>query len=204
MKNKKNILILILGLILIILTILICLGYTESFDTFCYNLVTLNMNDTWTNIFKVITFLGSTLFIVLAGIFFFVFFLLKGEKNKSFLISGTLIISTILNNLIKIIIRRERPGVLALVTEKSFSYPSGHMMASVTLYGLLYYLVYKSNLNKKVKIFLEIILIILPILIGISRIYLGVHFATDIIGATLVSLILLLITTNFIAKKNWL
>lgn len=202
--NKKNILTIILGIMLIILTVLVCLGYTEKFDTFCYNLVTFNMNDTWTNIFKVITFFGSTLFIVLAGIFFFIFFILKGKKNKSFIISGLLIISTILNNLIKVIIRRKRPGVLALVTEKSFSYPSGHMMASVSLYGILFYMVYKSNLNKKVKIFFECFLIILPILIGISRIYLGAHFASDVLGASLTSLILLLITTNIIAKKNWL
>ena len=202
--DKKNILTIILGIILIILTILVCLGYTESFDTFCYNLVTFKMNDTWTNIFKVITFLGSTLFIILACLFFFVFFILKGEKSKSFIVSSVVIISTILNNLIKVIIRRKRPLVLALVTEKSFSYPSGHMMASVSLYGILFYLVYKSNLNKKLKIFLECFLIILPILIGISRIYLGAHFASDILGAALTSLILLLIATNLIAKKNWL
>ena len=73
--DKKNILTIILGIILIILTILVCLGYTESFDTFCYNLVTFKMNDTWTNIFKVITFLGSTLFIILACLFFFAFFI---------------------------------------------------------------------------------------------------------------------------------
>ena len=98
--------------------------------------------------------------------------------------------------------RPEAPGVLKLVIETSYSFPSGHTMASVTIYGILLYLVNKTDLKSGLKNTLRVILIMLPILIGISRIYLGAHFATDVIGAYLVSTILLLVATYLVDKKN--
>ncbi len=202
MKNKKWYVVGILGVLFVILSILVVFNKLEQFDTFIYELFTIN--DLNTTIFKIITFFGSTLFIVLLVIFFFVLFLILKKKNYSFIIASTLIISTIINNVIKIIIRRDRPTVLALVTESTYSFPSGHMMAAVSMYGILFYLVLKSNMDKKLKGVLGTFLIILPLLVGMSRIYLGAHFASDIIGATLMSLILLIVIANYIEKKKLL
>ena len=203
MKKRKYI-ILLFSLLFIALTIIVKLNLTSGFDSFIYKLVTSNMNDFMTSLFKGITFLGSTVFIVLLVIFFLVLFILLKKNNKGYLVAGTLVISTILNNVVKVIIRRARPTVLALVTESTFSYPSGHMMASVSMYGILMYLVIKSKLSKKYKILLSVFLCILPILIGISRIYLGAHFASDIIGALLLSTIILLTITYYVDKKDCL
>lgn len=73
-------------------------------------------------------------------------------------------------------------------------------MASLAFYGLLIYFIYKSNLNKKIKNLLIILLSILIILIGLSRIYLGVHYATDIISGFLLSTIFLIVFTHFTKK----
>ncbi len=200
MKRRKYIT-LLLTIIFIGLIILIKLNLTNSFDNYIYHLVTFKMNNVINCLFKTITFFGSTLFIVLLVIFFLAFFIIRKEKKKGYLVAGTLIISTVLNNVIKIIVRRARPTVLALVTETTFSFPSGHMMASVSMYGILLYLVLKSSINKKIKIILAIILSILPILVGISRIYLGAHFATDIIGAMILSTIILIIITYYVDKN---
>jgi len=202
--KKKNILIGILIVLFIVLTVLIKTHTIDSFDTSIYNIVILKMNDTITIINKIITFLGSTVFIVsLCVVLFFLFLFLK-KKNIAFIIAGCLIISTIFNNVVKLIIRRPRPEVLRLVTEKSFSFPSGHTMGAVSMYGIILYLIIKSNLNKNVKWMLGIIFTVLPILVGISRIYLGAHFASDIIGGILLALALLLIETSIIAKNKWL
>ena len=202
--NKKNILIGILSVLFIILIVLIETHVIDSFDTSIYNIVTLKMNDTITVINKIITFLGSTIFIVsLCVVLFFLFLILK-KKNISFIIASCLIISTIFNNVVKLIIRRPRPEVLRLVTEKSFSFPSGHTMGAISMYGIILYLIIKSNLNKNVKLMLGIIFSILPILVGISRIYLGAHFASDIIGGIILALTLILIETSIIAKNKWL
>ena len=196
MKARKY-LVIILSILFIFLTLLIKMDLVSEFDNFIYNLFTIN--DTNTLIFKSITFLGSTLFVILLCIFFFILFKIL-KKKQGYILVGVVIISTIFNNIIKLLIRRERPLVLKLVIEKTFSFPSGHTMASVSLYGILIYLILKSNLNKKLKVILSIMLGIIPLLVGISRIYLGAHFATDIIGGYLLASILLIIETYYIDK----
>ena len=202
MKKTRLYIASFLTLVFIILSVLVKFDLVSSFDTFIYNLCTFKMNDILTGIFKVITFLGSTPFIVTLSVLLFVIFLICKKKAHAYLTASVIIFSTILNNIIKVIIMRERPEVLKLVIETSYSFPSGHTMASVTIYGILLYLVNKTDLKSGLKNTLRVILIILPILIGISRIYLGAHFASDVIGAYLVSSILLLVTTYLVDKKN--
>ncbi len=203
-RNYRKWWVLGLSLLFIVLTVLVYLDKVTNFDTMCYNFVAYKVSEDniLTSIYKIFTFLGSTTFIIFLAVFFFVLFLILKKKNYSFIVASSIIISTIVNNVIKIIIRRARPTVLALVTETSYSFPSGHTMASVTMYGILCYLVLRSNLDKKLKITLSIILGIIPFLVGFSRIYLGAHFATDIIGGFLLSTILLLIITSYIDKKK--
>ncbi len=204
MKNKRILLAILLSILFIILSILVALDKTVAFDNYVYHLVTIKMSDFLTNLNHFFTFLGSTIFIVFLSIVLVIFFFIKKKKNCSFIIALVIILSTIVNNVVKIIIRRKRPTVLALVVEKSFSFPSGHTMASVSLYGILIYLVSKSNLNKKIKVSLITFLILIPLLVALSRIYLGAHFATDVIGAMLLSSILLLLECHYIDKKGLL
>jgi len=203
MKNRKWV---IIGLVILfmLLTFLVKTNLIESFDNYFYNIVTFKINDGFTNIYKVITFLGSTEFIIFLCVFFLGLFIFLKKKNIGLIISGVLIISTIVNNLLKIIIMRGRPEVLAFVEEHSYSFPSGHTMASVSMYGILLYLVLKSNMNNKLKIALSSMLSMLPIFVALSRVYLGAHFMSDVIGAFIVSIILLLIETYYIDKKKWL
>lgn len=201
MKNRKF-WIVILSILFLILSILIKLDLLQSFDTFCYSIVTFKMNNFLTIFHKFWTFLGSTVFIIIASILLFCAFLFKKRHNHSYLIASSIIISTVFNNVVKLIIRRDRPEVLKLVVENSFSFPSGHTMASVTLYGILFYIVLRSNLDKKIKIPLNIILFLIPFFVGISRIYLGAHFASDILGGFLLSTIILLVITYYVDKKN--
>lgn len=203
MKNRKWIII-ILTIVFILLSLFVCLNLIKPFDTFMYNIITFKMNDLITSIYKCITFLGSTLFIILLCVLFLIIFVVLKKKNYGLIISGVLIISTIFNNVLKVIFCRERPDVLKLVFEDSYSFPSGHTMASVSMYGILIYILIKSNINKKLKVILISILSILPILVGLSRVYLGAHYISDIIGGFLVSIILLLIETYIIDKKKWL
>lgn len=202
--NKKSIIACLLGIAFIILTILIKTNSLVNFDSNVYNLVTREMNDGLTAFYKVCTFLGSTAFMVSLCALLFVTFIILKRKDIAIIEASVLIISTVINNVVKLIIRRERPEVLKLVIEKSFSFPSGHTMASVTMYGILIYLINKSNLDKRLKIIFSIILGIIPILVMLSRIYLGAHYASDVIGACILSTTLLLIETMIIEKKGWL
>ncbi|MBR2786118.1 MAG: phosphatase PAP2 family protein [Clostridia bacterium] len=196
-KYFKFVLSAILIAVAIVIMVLIKNGGIVNFDSEVYKTVTSNMNDILTNIYKGFTFLGSTIFIIGACLAILIF---MKNKKKAVVIVGSVAISTVVNQAIKHIFRRERPSVLKLVEEKSFSFPSGHTMASTTLYGVLIYFVMKSNMKKGVKITLSVILGLLPICVAVSRIYLGAHYASDVIGGAIISTALLLVETVYIDK----
>lgn len=201
MKDKKNIVIIVLSLLFVILCILVKLDLLSNIDESVYKFITSNMNNTTTNIYKVITFFGSTIFMVGLCVLLLVLFIILKKNIYGYIISGTLIFSTIMNNVIKVIIRRERP-IYMIVRETTFSFPSGHTMASVSMYGILIYLINKSNMNKKLKIILSIILGMIPLMVATSRIYLGAHYFSDILGAIMLATIVLLISTKYIKDKK--
>ena len=204
MNKIKLILSGILCIFFIVILVLALNGNTSLFDAKIYSIVASAITDVKTFIYKIITFLGSTMYMVSLTIILFIIFLYKKKKNHAIIIASFMIISTLLNNLIKIIVQRPRPEVLRLVTEKSTSFPSGHTMASVTMYGLLIYMINKSNIEKKYKIIFSIILGLLPILVMLSRIYLGAHYATDVIAGAIMSTIILLVGTYIIDKNKLL
>lgn len=190
--NKKIFIPISLLLLFIINTILVTTNKVTFIDKSIYGFIIKYSSEVTTTIMKIITFFGSTIWIVVLSILIFIMFLVLKQKDKAYKIAGSIIFSTIINNIVKIIIRRPRPEYMTVV-EKTFSYPSGHTMASTTLYGILLYLLLKSNLKKTYKIVFGTILSILPLLVGISRIYLGAHFFTDVFGGYLLSGLILTI-----------
>ena len=200
MKNKKIIILIILSILLILNTILVLCGLTDSIDEIVHNSVLFLYSETSTKIMKNITFFGCTKFIVGLCLILFIYYFYRKKKTTAFSISGILVLSTIVNNVVKIIIRRPRPEYITIV-ENTFSYPSGHMMASATLYGFIIFIILKSDIEKKYKAFFSTMMSLLILLIGLSRIYLGAHFFTDVFGAALISCILIISYSLLIDKK---
>lgn len=104
----------------------------------------------------------------------------------------------LLNQILKNIVQRPRPTEFRMIDESGYSFPSGHSMASAAFYGFLIYLVYKKVKNKKLKITIITLLSLLIILIGISRIYLGVHYTSDVLAGFFVSISYLTIYISII------
>lgn len=125
-------------------------------------------------------------------------------KNRRIGISifANLCIVTGLNILIKQILQRPRPTEYRIIDETGYSFPSGHSMVSMAFYGFLIYLIYKYVKNKYLKIGLIILLSILIISIGVSRIYLGVHYTSDVIAGFLVSVSYLVLYISCV--RNWI
>ena len=122
------------------------------------------------------------------------------KKNRWF-ITFDLAGCTVINQTIKHIVRRPRPNVLRLVEESGYSFPSGHSMISVAFYGLVIYLVYKNVNNKYLKWTLITLLSLLILTIGFSRIYVGVHYFTDVVGGFFLALAYLIVYIYIYNKK---
>ena len=156
-----------------------------------------------TPIAKFITNFGGAIFVI--SLTTILFFLIK-DKKIGISIIANLGIVTILNQIIKFIMQRPRPTEFRIIEETGYSFPSGHSMVSLAFYGYLVYLIYKYINNKHLKRTLIIILSILICVIGVSRIYLGVHYTSDVLGGFLISLAYLIIyielVNKFVLEKN--
>ena len=128
--------------------------------------------------------------------------MLKIIKNKKIGLSifTNLVIITVLNQLLKRILQRPRPTEYRIIQETGYSFPSGHSMISMAFYGYLIYLIYRYVKNKYIKWISISLLSILICLIGISRIYLGVHYTSDVLGGFLISISYLVIYISAVNK----
>lgn len=143
--------------------------------------------------FKVITFFASTKYFVLISFILIIIF-----KFKALYILIPLIISAILVSIFKHLFKRIRPNINRLVKEKGYSFPSGHTTNSTCFYGILIYFLITNN--PSFAYIIVISLIILVLLIAISRIYLGVHFFSDVIGGILLGTTQIFIYVYFMSN----
>ena len=150
-----------------------------------------------TPIAQFITNLGGAIFLVVLTILLFI--LIKNKKIGLSIFSNFVII-TILNQLLKRILQRPRPTEYRIIEETGYSFPSGHSMVSMAFYGYLIYLIYKYVKNKYIKWTFIVLLSALICSIGISRIYLGVHYTSDVLGGFLISISYLIIYISAINK----
>lgn len=197
MKRVSKIVLGILIFCFIVLTLAVknCSGF--HIDEIVYNVLISLKSTTFTDVIKVITDLSSTTFLVLLMIIFFIIF---KRKIYPLLITTNMINIVVINQVLKNIIQRPRPIYEHLIQESGFSFPSGHAMAAFGFYGFLIFLIQISNLSKNTKRILTIALSILIFVIGLTRIYLGVHYFTDVLCGFIVSAIYLIVFTNYIKK----
>lgn len=155
------------------------------------------ISDFATPIAQFITNFGGATF--LTGIAILLLLVIKNKKI-GISICSNLVIATGLNILLKNILQRPRPTEYRLIDESGYSFPSGHSMISMAFYGFVIYLIYKYVKNKYIKWSLITILSILIVSIGISRIYLGVHYTSDVLAGFLIAISYLVIYTGIINK----
>ena len=167
-------------------------------DIIGYKMVsTFLISDFATPIAKFVTNFGGAIFLIVLTVL-----LVTIIKNKKIGLSifANLTIVTILNQLLKRVLQRPRPTEYRIIEETGYSFPSGHSMVSMAIYGYLIYLIYKYVENKYVKWILISLLSVLICLIGISRIYLGVHYTSDVLGGFLISISYLVIYISAVNK----
>ena len=196
MKKNLKYIVCILSLIsFLILAYLIKTKTNLVIDEKIYSFISKFISNNITTAVKFITFLGSATVVIGVTVLSLIF--IKDKKVGLFM-SIDLVVITIFQYILKFVFQRNRPIGINLIEETSYSFPSGHSLTAMAFYGFIIYLIYKSNLKYK-KIYV-IALSILILLIGLSRVYLGVHFITDVLGGFTFSLFYVIIFINTIKK----
>lgn len=152
-----------------------------------------------TNFFKIITNVGDVYFF---SAFILLFFLVVRNRVILFSMISNLINVYVYSVIFKNVYRRERPLFNLIEKPSDFSFPSGHTMCSVAFYGFVIYLVSKYIKNKVLRCFLYFLLVLIILIIGFSRIYLNVHFTTDVIGGAILGSVCLLMIINYVKIRD--
>ena len=181
MKKKRGV-IFAAGLgLFVLLAILMVTGNLQWFDDPIREWVYSIRNPALTEVLKVITYMGNWQTITLLCIVLLLF--RKTRLRYGVPVSAGAIFVTIFNRIIKLIFKRPRPEEsLHLIEEGGYSFTSGHSITSMVVFGLLIYLVRKYVRNRKAANILTAALAVPWIFIGLSRIYMGVHFPSDVLA----------------------
>lgn len=159
-------------------------------------------NDWSLNIFKPITNMGDTIpTILLAAIFFIILICKKYYYAGIFLVLNKVVVA-LLNSLIKNIMDRPRPSHHHYVYAGGFSYPSGHSASSFALYISLLIISFFIIKKTSIKFIISILAIIAVVLVGFSRIFLGVHYPSDVLGGYTLAATILTFNTLLFRVKN--
>lgn len=205
-EYKKYIKWVILALLMCGFTViatLLVMGKISTLDNYVYKAISKCINPTMTSIVKKITKLANPITIVISILI--VCYILgikqKDKKNAIAFVINIGVIS-ILNFVLKNIFARTRPEDINLITETGYSFPSGHSSLSMAFYGYLIYVINTKCASKPLKVVSSIFFSIVILLVGLSRIYLGVHFASDVLAAFMLSLSYLIIYVDILEKMS--
>jgi len=123
---------------------------------------------------------GTSYIIIVAAVFLLLTYIKRWREMAALAIclAGGAVLSLLLKNLF----HRARPDLLRVVQETSYSFPSGHALASMCFYGMVAFLLMRTIANWRGRLAIMTLAVITIIAIGISRIYLGVHYPTDVVA----------------------
>lgn len=152
-----------------------------SFDITITNFIYSFRSPQMTYVMLFITSLGGAFFLFILSIITILYIATKRRKD-AIIYSIILYTGVILNIIVKQIVQRPRPHHLPLIREDSFSFPSGHAMNSFVFYAAFSYFILRETKNTKIAIVISIVSVLLVLCIGLSRIYLGVHYPSDVVA----------------------
>jgi len=129
------------------------------------------------------TALGGTAVLTLLTLFVTGFLVMSGKRRSALLVAGSIVLGTILSTILKLVFDRPRPDLVPHGMDVyTLSFPSSHAMMSALVYLTLGALLARTQKSVRVRIYLLVCAILLTFLIGVSRLYLGVHWPTDVLA----------------------
>jgi undecaprenyl-diphosphatase len=151
-----------------------------------------------TQFMNAITFLGKHDALIPLNILLISYFIYKKKKWFAIRIGALALSSLLLKFILKLYFQRERPDIPVIEKVAGYSFPSGHALIGVVFYGLVIFVIWHEVKQKWLKIFLTAFFVLLILLISFSRVYLRVHYASDVIAGMAVGFIWLILSLRII------
>ena len=174
----------------------------NQLDTRVVAVVNQHQSPAATHFFETITFFGSTNFLLPAYSILIIILLLEKRKRTAFNIGVIGVSSSAVLYLLKEIFKRHRPTDPLMAHVTGFSFPSGHSFSSFTFYALIIYLFWQLKISPLAKGIIAFFFFLFALLISYSRVYLRVHYPSDVVAGFCLSVIWLLLAFYFLRKKE--
>lgn len=194
MKNTKNTFSMALVISVIcalgfgLIAVLVGNTKTQNFDSTIISWVQGLEAPLLTTIMKFFTIIGSGMpIVIITVIIMAILYLFLGHRRELLFLFWVMIGTSLINKLLKLVFQRTRPTLHRIAEASGYSFPSGHSVAAFALYGALAFLIWKHVPTAIGRILIIILSSLFIAIIGISRIYLGVHYPSDVIGGYLMS-----------------
>jgi membrane-associated phospholipid phosphatase len=177
-----------------------------AFDQKAFDFLQSYVSDTNTSIIQFFTIFGSHNFLIPAYLLLFIYFYFIRKNKWYFIKFASIAISNLLLMFgLKYLFNRPRPLIPLLKEVPGLSFPSGHAFMSLTFFGLLIYVVYRDVKNTWVKCSLVVLLLLMIFFVGLTRVYLRVHYVSDVLAGYsfgFLSLVIMLGLLHQIEKYN--
>lgn len=197
----------LLGIFIISLAVFIIIarmvfeGELQNFDNKAWIFIGGHISNVNTHVMQGFTFLGTHTFLIPANLLITAWFLfIKKRHWYSIKVPAVALSSLLLMLILKLTFRRDRPHNPLLQAAKGFSFPSGHALMSVTFYGLMILIIWQNITKAWLRWTLSVFLTLLIVAIGLSRVYLRVHYASDVLAGFTVGLVWLLLSLWILAR----
>lgn len=177
------------GILLLLMMWMVFIQKDKSMDEAVFAFTEPRRTDARTSCMRVITFLGNYQFLTPANLLLVLLLFYRKQKTLALTALVVALSSLLLKIGLKELFHRPRPEDPLISGIVNFSFPSGHALMSVAFYGLLIWLLPRFIKNKGFVTGLTLFLLLLILLIGFSRIYLRVHYASDVIAGYCIGII---------------
>ena len=172
-------------------------GEILRLDTLAYQLFVEHLrSDALTPVMEAFTSLAS---VVVLAVMAAVIAALAPGKAPGWCVAVNLVCVVALNTVLKYLVQRPRPDGFRLISESGYSFPSGHSMVAMAFFGLLIWMVWRYHRRDVMRVVWCVAFGLVIVMVGVSRIYLGVHYASDVLAGFCVSLVWLVFYTRVVA-----
>jgi len=166
----------------------------ELFDSKVFAWISQFQSPVTTKLALMMSFFGTPYFLIPPYLVLIIVFIRQGKKSDAIIIAVLAVVSSLCGWVLKEYFQRSRPSSPLVKQVSGYSFPSGHSLAGFTICGIVIYIIHRSQMRGPYKMLLSLLVAIFGLLIALSRIYLQVHFASDVLASFFVTIVWLSLT----------